>query len=49
MKGGTPLPALNILGLIIDLIIIYLISCALFYIFRKKGVVQNVPTGVSGR
>jgi len=29
-------PALNIIGLIIDLIIIYLILCVLFYIFKKK-------------
>jgi len=51
-------PALNISGLIIDLIIFYLILCALFYVFRKKKKEtlkevyvgeQNVPTGNSGR
>jgi len=36
IKEGVMSPALNIIGLIIDLIIIYLILCALSYIFRKK-------------
>lgn len=36
IREGVMHPALNIIGLIIDLIIIYLICCALSYIFRKK-------------
>lgn len=42
IKEGKISPALNIIGLIIDLVIIYLILCALFYIFRtrKKEVTQ---------